>query len=103
MKSIYIAGPMKGHPDYHEKFSMAADVLTDRGWIVINPAVLPEGLNPEAYMPICTAMIQAADAVCMLEGWQKSYGAKLERWFASYQRKAVYTTIESVPHIVDEG
>lgn len=98
-KSIYIAGPMAGHPDYWETFALAERALIKKGWIVLNPAVLPQGLKPEAYMPICLAMLNAADAICMLEGWLTSTGARTEKAFAGYQRKACYLDLENVPDI----
>ena len=41
-------------------------------------------------MPICLAMLDAAGAVYMLEGWERSHGALIERSYALYQGKAVF-------------
>lgn len=95
--SIYIAGPMAGDPDHHTKFMAAEAALMMKGWIVINPDCLPEGLERGDYMPICLAMIQAADTVVMLKGWEDSKGACIERAFAAYNGKKIYTGIEEVP------
>ncbi len=86
---IYIAGPIKGHADYIERFCAAQLDLEARGWIVLNPADLPAGMPAERYMPICLAMLQQADAVYMLHGWEGSDGAGIEYLLAEYQGKEV--------------
>lgn len=95
---IYIAGKMAGDPDYKTKFDAAESYLTRKGWTVLNPACLPEGLLPGKYMPICLAMLNAADAIVLLDGSDTSPGATLEKLFAEYQGIGlVYLGIESVP------
>ena len=89
---IYIAGPMTGLPAYNrDAFMEAAALMTAAGHTVLNPAVLPTTLADHAYMPICTAMIDAADAIYLLDGWQKSIGARAERLYAKRQRKLELT------------
>lgn len=77
-KVIYIAGPITGVEDYKVRFASAEAQLEAQGHIVLNPARLPEGMAYEAYMPICLAMVQAADMVVMLPGWGDSKGAIAE-------------------------
>ncbi|MBF4238225.1 DUF4406 domain-containing protein, partial [Vibrio anguillarum] len=48
------------------------------GYVVLNPAVLPDGLTQAEYMDICCAMVRAADCVVMLDGWEDSDGAVAE-------------------------
>lgn len=87
---VYISGAMASRPDsYHEAFNEAERAFKKYGHTVINPAVLPEGLEHKRYMPICLAMVDAADIVFMLEGWGDSKGAKLEHDYALYQEKIV--------------
>lgn len=90
MKSLYIAGPIAGVKNYKERFAAAQEAAEAYEWAVLNPAALPAGLAKEAYMPICLAMLNAADAVLMLDGWEDSPGAKIERHFALYQGKQVF-------------
>lgn len=85
---VYIAGKMTGLPDLgRPKFQAAAKKLREDGFVVLNPAELPDGMPGDRYMPICLAMVTAADAVYLLNNWRESPGAILERSFAQYQGK----------------
>ena len=87
---IYIAGPMTGKPDYNfREFSIAAFMIEEKGHTAINPAMLPRNLDDKRYLPICMAMIDAADAIYMLDGWEDSLGAKAEIAYARRQGKAI--------------
>lgn len=91
IKTIYIAGKISGKADYgRAEFNEAEKRLTEQGYIVLNPASLPVGLPEKAYMPICLAMLDAADVIYMLKGWEDSEGACLEYRYALYQGKPVY-------------
>lgn len=91
---IYIAGKITGEPNYKEKFDIAATSLEAQGHIVLNPAELPEGLRQADYMRICFAMIDTAHAVYLLKNWEDSRGATIERNYAAYTGKAVFTEKE---------
>ena len=97
MKTIYIAGPVTGDPDYRKKFFAAETYLAAKGWIVLNPAHLPSGMEPEKYLPICLAMVEAADAVILLNSFTKSDGAMVEYRYAEYQKKELFGNLEHVP------
>ena len=87
---VYLAGPMRGVKDMSRPaFYDAQDELEELGYTVLNPAKLPIGMTPQAYLPICLQMVDQADVVAMMEGWQGSGGAKIERAFALYQGKRV--------------
>lgn len=80
MSKIYIAGPMTGLPDCNKPaFNAAAKVLSQCGEIVLNPAILPDGLKHHEYMTICLAMVEVCDMVMLLPGWEKSVGAQMEQ------------------------
>ena len=81
---INIAGKITGDPEYLEKFRGEAERLEALGHIVLNPAELPEGMSKAEYMRICFAMIDCADTVFLLPGWQGSPGARLELAYCRY-------------------
>lgn len=86
---VYLSGKITGNNRYYTEFEEAEKLLTDQGHIVLNPATLPEGLPREKYIPICLAMIEAAEIVFMLKGWESSAGANLEKDYAKYQGKLI--------------
>ena len=86
---IYIAGPITGVPDYQARFLEAKWALEKQGYIVLNPAELPEGMTPADYMRICLAMLDVADGIYMLPGWENSLGASTEFQLAWYCGKPI--------------
>lgn len=83
MRKIYIAGPISGMPGNNLKaFCDAELALNEAGYVVLNPARLPIGLEEREYMLICMSMVQVCDSVLMLSGWQRSQGAKAEHALA---------------------
>lgn len=90
MKIVYIAGPITGVANFNRPaFDKMQAILIREGMIVLNPTDLPIGLSEFAYMDICLAMIRHCDAVVMLNGWEKSLGAKAEISLAAKLGKAV--------------
>ena len=94
--AVYIIGPMTGWPDRNCQAFMEAEELIRRAArrgdiesdvVVLNPARLPAGLPEEKYMPICMAMLEAADAFYCLPDWDASDGACAEYYFARKQGK----------------
>lgn len=76
---VYIAGPMTNLPEFNRPaFFAAAARLRGAGNIPLNPAVLPDGLSQANYMAICMPMLQCAEAIYLLDGWESSAGAVAE-------------------------
>ena len=79
---IYIAGKISGDPLYKARFEAAAETVKkeyyDRNPVVLNPAILPEGLEEIDYMQITMAMLNAADLVVFLPNSPTSEGAMIE-------------------------
>ncbi len=79
----YIAGPMSGYPEFNRPaFEAEAKRQTDLGHVVLNPAILPDGLSQAEYMQLCMPMVMIAKRIVMLPGWRKSTGATAEHALA---------------------
>lgn len=100
MKSIYIAGPMSGIPEFNfPKFFAVQAELENEGWIVFNPAnkqgeekvtehssygegdalkLVSSGWSFRDAYKWDTDRVISADAIYMLKGWEASPGARGE-------------------------
>ena len=89
-KKIYIAGPMSNRPDNNrDAFNSVASLLRHAGFVVLNPAILPDGLSQQEYMQIDLVMLMIADTVVLLEDWQNSPGAVTEYHLAYKLNKTI--------------
>lgn len=86
-KTIYIAGPITGVQNYWEAFEKAEELVNSLGYTALTPSRLPKGMNNAQYMRVCFAMIDSADAVLFLPGWDESEGARLEQMYCHYTDK----------------
>ena len=87
---IYIAGPMRGLPDFnYPKFDQYAQAHRAIGWEVENPVEIgagygtPDQINADpallaAVMAAEIHAIETCDAIYLLDGWQNSEGARKE-------------------------
>ena len=77
---VYIAGPMSGMPlfNYPAFFGIAELIKKEYAGEVMNPARQPNGLDYEEYMRRAMDDLDRATVIVMLDGWQRSPGAKRE-------------------------
>lgn len=81
--TIYIAGPMTGLPYFNRAaFNNKEAELVDAGYNVLNPARIGDLPEYDMYWPINKAMLDGADSIYMLDGWEDSKGAKKELFYA---------------------
>lgn len=102
MKKIYISGPISGLPleTVCNNFTNAEVQLSEQGYEVVNPLNngLPTNAIWEEHMRADLKLLLDCDAIYMLEGWEKSRGARIEYALAvdlkmdvQYQHKYSHT------------
>lgn len=74
----FIAGKITGVKDYQKSFFDAQLRLRNKGYIVLNPAWLPQGMAYKKYAPIDDAMLMQSDLLVLLSGWEGSIGVAHE-------------------------
>lgn len=83
---VYISGKITGNDKYIEEFEKVSNMLSDKGYEVINPALvnrnLPKSTTYEEYMKMCYTMLEMADIIYFMKGYNDSKGAKLEKEYA---------------------
>ena len=94
MKTIYIAGPITGKPNFNwDAFYNAESELQDDNWLTVNPctSALSRKLQQQEtisksdikdVMLLDISLLANCDAVYMLNGWKESKGACAEYTFA---------------------
>ena len=75
---VYLSGKITGDVDYRKKFEAVQNELRVYGYVVFNPAVLPDGFEYEDYMSLDLLILSRCDAIYLLRDWKNSQGAKRE-------------------------
>lgn len=84
-KRVYISGPITGVIEAEEYFREAEQKIEAAGFIAINPYTLINGggkLAWEDYIDMDLAILKKCNCIYMLNGWQNSRGATIEKEFA---------------------
>lgn len=107
IKTLYIAGPMTGVPDWnYPAFNKAQAELEAAGFRVLNPARQPDGLTYDEYLHRAIADVFACEGIALLNGWEGSPGAKAEVALADALQKDasavwVWLTLAKINKAVD--
>ena len=75
---VYLSGKITGDSNYRQKFKAMEEELLSYGYVVFNPAILPDGFDYEDYMALDLLILSRCDAICLLCDWKNSPGAKRE-------------------------
>ena len=99
---IYISGPITNNPNHRTDFNAAENMLRRRGYETINPSKLylvAPGLTWKQYMKVCLKLLKCADAIYMLDGFERSRGALIEfnRAHLLPNIKKIYLEAEGYP------
>lgn len=79
----YLSGKITGDDDYRIKFEKAEKLLTQKGYKVLNPIKHEkDGKSWIYYMKKDIKKLLKCDGIILLEDFQKSKGAKLEKIIA---------------------
>ena len=91
---IYISGAITKDKGFYRRFLNAESDLKRHGHEVINPArigkILPKNMDYEEFMSIDLFLLDMCDAICLLQGWEESDGAKREFEFAKANNKKIF-------------
>lgn len=69
---VYLSGKITGDVDYRKKFEAVQNELRAYGYVVFNPAVLPDGFEYEDYMSLDLLILSRCDAIYLLRDWKNS-------------------------------
>ena len=90
---VYISGAITGTKDYMERFSKAEEMIRNSGYVPVNPAKvnaqMPDGTKYGTYMEMSHVMLKSCDVVYMLNGWERSNGARSEFALAIVHKKTI--------------
>lgn len=75
---VYLSGKITGDAGYRQKFESVQNELMSYGYVVFNPAILPDGFEYEDYMALDLLILSRCDAIYLLRDWKNSPGAKRE-------------------------
>ena len=84
---IYLSGKITGNPEFESDFSDAEEVVRREfpGAVILNPArMFPPGMEPRHYIALSIECVKLADMLVLIDGWEDSPGANIEKSVAEY-------------------
>lgn len=102
MTELFISGPISGVPDYGMNFGRASKELVDAGYEIMTPVNNRPWVVDEdealwtSYMRASLRQLLRCHGVALLEGWQYSRGAQVEKALADSLGIPVKTVSEWV-------
>ena len=97
-KVIFIAG-VTNVPNYWKPFEQAEEDLEGVGFVPLSPSRMPHGLSDKKARQLYMAMLQTADAVLFLPGWNLSTYCQVEMSVCKYIGKPFATSIEELKEV----
>lgn len=94
-KVIYIAGAVTGKQNLLDLAAAEAEVR-ERGFIPLSPRCLPEGLSDRKYAQLCTALINAADGVLLLNNWPSDKAATYAKRYCEFSEKFYHLRLDTL-------
>lgn len=86
---VYISGKITDNPSYKEDFAKAEQFIQRKGYKPLNPTKIGLELTYEEHIQLDFKLIEMADCIYMLKGWQNSKGATAELSYAKALNKKV--------------
>lgn len=97
MGKVYISGQISGLPaeEVKERFRKAEAQLKEQGYVVVSPLNngIPWDAPWELHIAMDIILLMGCDTIYLLNGWDDSRGATLEKNFAELtKKKVIYET-----------
>ena len=106
MKLVYIAGPYRGlnhfetHRNINRAWEAAIAVIACPGCFPVvphlNTAHMDESASPQYFLVGTLELMKRCDAVLLMEGWERSEGARAEYQKAKCLLMPIYKSIDAL-------
>lgn len=105
MKAIYLCGPYRGKNEWEVFLNIStarvwAEDIMRRGWAVYTPHMqtMFSGLEFDEIMRRDLEILSRMDAICLLPGWGRSEGCRMEYDFANKKGIRIFNGPGAVPY-----
>jgi hypothetical protein len=101
MRVIYVSGPYTGDVEIHKQAAvLIGQKVREHGFIPLVPHIsicpIEKPDSKKGYtlaMRECLALMYRCDAIVMVPGWERSRGARIERFLARRYAMPVFDTL----------